>query len=125
MKTVSNPSQSPRSQIRSFPPIASENSKVLVLGSMPGRESLRVRQYYAKKGNAFWPIMGELFGAGLSSRYEQRVKLLQSVGVALWDSLRACKRPGSLDAAITEEVPNNFPLTRTRLNQPQAETIGL
>jgi double-stranded uracil-DNA glycosylase len=33
----------------------------------------------------------------------------QSVGVALWDTLQACTRPGSLDASITEEVANDFP----------------
>ena len=53
--------------------------------------------------------MGELFGAGPSLPYRERVALLQSVGVALWDSLQACTRPGSLDASITEEVANDFP----------------
>ena len=52
---------------------------------------------------------GELFGAGRSLPYQERVAILQSVGVALWDALQACTRPGSLDASITEEVANNFP----------------
>ena len=30
-------------------------------------------------------------------------------GVALWEALHACTRPGSLDASITEEVANDFP----------------
>jgi hypoxanthine-DNA glycosylase len=53
--------------------------------------------------------MGELFSAGPSLPYEERVEVLQSVGVALWDSLQACSRRGSLDASITEEVANDFP----------------
>jgi double-stranded uracil-DNA glycosylase len=77
-------------RVQSFPPIASQKSKVLILGSMPGQASLKVGQYYAHPRNAFWRIMGELFGAGLSLTYEERVALLQSVGVALWDSLQAC-----------------------------------
>ena len=40
--------------------------------------------------------------------YEERVKLLLSVGVAVWDTLHACIRPGSLDAGITDEVANDF-----------------
>jgi hypoxanthine-DNA glycosylase len=52
---------------------------------------------------------GELFGAGRSLPYQERVAILQSVGVALWDALQACTRLGSLDASITEEVANNFP----------------
>jgi hypothetical protein len=47
--------------------------------------------------------MGVLFGAGPSLPYQERVAILQSVGVALLD------RPGSLDASITEEVANDFP----------------
>jgi hypoxanthine-DNA glycosylase len=96
-------------RVQSFPPIVSQRSKVLILGSMPGEASLKVGQYYAHPRNAFWPIMGELFGADPSLPYQERVALLQSTGVALWDSLQACVRPGSLDASITDEVANDFP----------------
>ena len=76
---------------------------------MAGEASLKDRQYYAHPRNAFWRIMGELFGAGPSLSYQERVAILQSVGVAVWDSLQTCVRPGSLDASITEEVANDFP----------------
>ena len=96
-------------RVRSFPPIVSEKSKVLILGSMPGDASLRARQYYAHPRNTFWRIMGELFGVGPSLPYPERLVRLRSAGVALWDSLKVCERPGSLDASITEEVANDFP----------------
>jgi double-stranded uracil-DNA glycosylase len=96
-------------RVQSFPPIVSKRSKLLILGSMPGEVSLKVGQYYALRQNAFWDIMGELFGAGRSLPYQERVTILQSVGVALWDSLQACRRAGSLDASIREEVANDFP----------------
>jgi double-stranded uracil-DNA glycosylase len=83
-------------RLQSFPPIVSEMSKVLILGSMPGEISLKVGEYYAHPQNAFQRIMGELFGAGPSLPYKERVTLLQSAGVALWDALQACTRPGSL-----------------------------
>ena len=91
-------------RVQSFPPIVSERSKLIILGSMPGELSLKAGQYYAHPLNRFWDIMGELFDAGPSLPYAERVARLQSVGVALWDSLQACTRPGSLDASITEEV---------------------
>ena len=97
------------SPVQSFPPIVSPQSKLLILGSMPGEASLKAGQYYAHPRNAFWHIMGELFGAGPSLPYQERVAILKSVGVALWDSLQACIRPGSLDASIKEEVANDFP----------------
>src|SRR5258706_6926573 len=97
------------SRVQSFPPMVSRHSKVLVLGSMPGQASLRAGQYYAHPRNAFWRIMGSLFGAGPSLPYAERTARLQSAGIALWDVLQACVRPGSLDASITDEVANHFP----------------
>jgi len=35
------------SRVQSFPPIVSERSKLLILGSMPGEVSLKAGQYYA------------------------------------------------------------------------------
>ena len=118
-------------RVQSFPPIASKKSRVLILGSMPGAASLKAKEYYAHPGNAFWRIMGKLFGAEPSLPYDERVDRLQLVGVALWDSLQACVRPGSLDASITEEVPNNFPvffaehtaITHVFFNGKKSETV--
>ena len=77
---------------------------------MPGAASLRAAQYYAHPHNAFWPIMGELFGAGPDIAYEKRILLLKYAGLALWDVMASCVREGSLDADIDEAsiVPNDF-----------------
>lgn len=73
---------------------------MLILGSMPGQASLAAGQYYAHPRNAFWPIMGALVGAGPELPYPRRVQQLQATGIALWDVLAECERPGSLDAHI-------------------------
>jgi hypothetical protein len=52
-ETTSDEPQTLMTQVRSLPPIASENSKILILGSMLGEESLRVGQYYANARNKF------------------------------------------------------------------------
>lgn len=83
-----------------FPPVADVDARVLVLGSMPGARSLAERQYYAQPRNAFWPIMGALFGAGPGLAYPQRLARLNAAGVALWDVLASCRRQGSLDQRI-------------------------
>lgn len=92
----------------SFPPIASPDAGILILGSMPGEMSLAAQQYYAHPRNAFWPIMGELFGAYPHLPYEDRLEILKTAKVAIWDVLEGCYRDGSLDSAITDEVPNDF-----------------
>jgi TDG/mug DNA glycosylase family protein len=85
---------------RGFPPIARRDARVLVLGSLPGQESLRRREYYAQPRNAFWLIMGELFGAGPELPYRQRTARLRAAGVAVWDVCARAFRAGSLDASI-------------------------
>jgi TDG/mug DNA glycosylase family protein len=94
--------------IKSFEPIGDKKAVVLILGTMPGRESLNKSQYYAHKRNSFWHIMGELFGAGFSLEYEQRQKILIKNGIAVWDVLKCCRRKGSGDLAIESEIPNDF-----------------
>jgi len=83
---------------------------VLILGSMPGKESLRAGQYYAHPRNAFWPIMGELLGTAPNLPYETRAQALKFAGIALWDVLASCLRSSSLDADIdkTSIAPNDF-----------------
>lgn len=87
-------------RVTGFAPVVGDRPRVLVLGSMPGVASLDAHEYYAMPRNAFWPIMGRLFDAGFERPYAQRLARLQAGGVALWDVLASCVRPGSLDAAI-------------------------
>lgn len=89
-------------RVRSFPPLEDRHARVLILGSMPGAASLAAAQYYAHPRNHFWPIMGQLFGAGPDLPYAKRVRRLKSCGIAVWDVLESCVRPGSLDADIEE-----------------------
>lgn len=109
--------------IRSFPPIARPSARILILGSMPGVASLAAGQYYAHPHNAFWRIMGELVGAGLDRPYSERTRILEAHGIAVWDVLQSCVRPGSLDSNIRDEVPNDF--ARFFAAHPRLTHIGL
>ncbi len=92
----------------SFPPISNPKAKILILGTMPGVQSLALSQYYGHQRNAFWKIMFSLFDRPFSMDYEQRKSLLLENHIAVWDVLEACIREGSLDSAIEQEVPNDF-----------------
>jgi hypoxanthine-DNA glycosylase len=83
-----------------FAPIVSENARVLILGTMPGAASLQKQQYYGHPGNAFWPIMNALFAMPAELCYRERKERLSEQGIAVWDVLQGCKRPGSLDSNI-------------------------
>lgn len=92
----------------SFPPISNPDATILILGTMPGAQSLAKNQYYANPRNAFWKILFTLTNGPFSDDYEQRKSLLLENHIALWDVLEVCVRPGSLDSAIEQEVPNDF-----------------
>lgn len=96
--------------IHSFPPISDASATVLILGSMPGKASLRANQYYGHPQNAFWKIMGELVDADPELPYPDRTARLQSHGIAVWDVLKSCTRESSLDSDIVENsiVTNDF-----------------
>jgi hypoxanthine-DNA glycosylase len=97
---------------------------MLLLGSMPGGESLRQGRYYAHPHNLFWPFMGELIGAGLDLPYPERVERVKAAGIALWDVLKHCEREGSLDSSIRAEteIPNE--LVEFLETHPSVQLVG-
>jgi hypoxanthine-DNA glycosylase len=97
-------------QVHSFPPIAVKSSRVLILGTMPGAASLRAGQYYAHPQNQFWRIVGGILGFDPALPYDARVAAVQAAGIAVWDVLKSCIRPSSMDSAIdtSSAVPNDF-----------------
>lgn len=83
-----------------FPPIARRDAHTLILGTLPGRRSLEMQQYYAHPQNSFWRLIGTIFDAPGTLAYAGRVKILTSNRIAVWDVLAAAERPGSLDSSI-------------------------
>ena len=63
----------------SFSPLIDHSSKILVLGSLPGEESLKQAQYYAHPRNAFWKIMFIVFNEAYSEDYSAKCELLLKI----------------------------------------------
>jgi hypoxanthine-DNA glycosylase len=79
---------------------------VLVLGTLPGEESLRRREYYAHPRNLFWPIVYGLFGATPPADYGEKLRFVTGRRIALWDVVGSGQRQASADATIRAETPN-------------------
>lgn len=84
-----------------FPPVTRADTRLLLLGSLPGAMSLAAQRYYANPRNLFWRLAGEVIGRDIESLdYEARVEALLDAGIGLWDTVAAATRAGSLDQAI-------------------------
>jgi hypoxanthine-DNA glycosylase len=109
--------------LRGLPPIIDAGARVLILGNMPSVMSLGAKEYYANPRNAFWRIMGEIFGFDAHGPYDDRTAALTAHGIAVWDVLRSCRRVGSLDSAVEPDsmVANDFGQLFER--HPQITTV--
>lgn len=94
---------------QSFAPIIPLQPRILILGSLPGDLSIAKDQYYAHPQNRFWKVLFQLFGKEFTTDYSQRIKLLHQHQIALWDVCASAIRPGSMDTAISEVIPNPIP----------------
>lgn len=109
--------------VQGFPPVTAPGARVLILGSMPGRASLAAAQYYAHPRNAFWPLLGSILGFDPTLPYEERLQCLRARGVALWDVLQSCERPGSLDAAIDPRTQRANDFAGLFAAQPELRSV--
>lgn len=102
MSTRSSPASSAEAaRAAAFAPVADERARVLILGSLPGVESLRQARYYAHPRNAFWRLVGGVIDADLAALpYDDRLGRLVEARIALWDVIASAERRGSLDSAI-------------------------
>lgn len=94
------------SECQSFAPLVDDTCRVLILGSMPGKKSLAMQQYYAHPQNRFWKLLALLLNETAPAEYGEKCAMLLRHHVALWDTLAYCEREGSLDSDIKNEQPN-------------------
>lgn len=94
--------------IHSFAPIIDQDSRVLILGSMPGKISLEKGQYYAHPLNKFWAFIYSTFNTQPDINYEAKQLFLKSRKIALWDVIKDCQRSGSSDSKIINPIINDF-----------------
>jgi hypoxanthine-DNA glycosylase len=93
-----------------FPPIVRPDTRLLVLGSLPGAVSLAKSQYYGHPQNQFWRLMAEVIGRELVALdYPARLEALLGAHVGLWDTVAAATRKGSLDADIRLHAASDLP----------------
>lgn len=108
---------------RHLPPVVNSETRLLVLGSLPGDASLAAARYYAHPRNLFWRLLGEALDQPLEPLpYEARLQMLLERGIGLWDTVAEARRRGSLDGAIRDAVAADLPALVARL--PRLRTVA-
>lgn len=105
------PGNAPNSAARKrcFDPVFDERTRILVLGSLPGDQSLERQEYYGNRQNRFWMLMSEVIGLNLVPMdYPSRLQTLLANGVGLWDVIAEAAREGSFDSRIRDRADNNL-----------------
>lgn len=98
-----------RNALTGLPALMSADTQVLILGSMPSRQSLEKQQYYGNRQNQFWKILAQVFDTDFPVDYAGRLACLRRCRVGLWDVIASCERHGSsLDSAIKDARINAF-----------------
>jgi len=89
-------------------PVTGPDPRVLILGSFPSVLSLAHREYYGNPKNRFWAVMENILGIPANLPYAERILRLTQNGIALWDVVASCERPGSADSRIKNPVANDI-----------------
>jgi hypoxanthine-DNA glycosylase len=104
-----------------FPPVIRPDTRLLVLGSLPGAVSLARQRYYAHPQNLFWRLIGAVIERDLVALdYEARLEALLEGRVGLWDTVAAATRKGSLDADIRLHEASDVATLATTLPELRA-----
>lgn len=107
----------------SFAPVVDADTRILILGSLPGDASLAAAQYYAHPRNQFWRLLGAVLAVPLADLpYPQRLAAMQQHGVGLWDVVAEASRRGSLDSAIRDARAN--PLAELVVSLPALRVVA-
>lgn len=107
----------------SFAPLVDDRTRLLILGSLPGEQSLARGEYYGNPRNQFWRLIGAVIGADLDAlNYSDRLDALRAARIGLWDVIESAARRGSLDGAIRDHAPNDLAAVVARL--PELRAIG-
>lgn len=91
-----------------FEPIFDENSKILILGSLPSVKSRENQFYYGHPQNRFWRLLAVLFDSEVPATIQEKKAFLLCHHIALWDVIAQCDILGSSDSSIRNVIPNDM-----------------
>ena len=91
-----------------FQPIYDQESRILMLGTMPSPKSREVGFYYGHPRNRFWKVISDVCGEGLPLTKEEKISFALRNRIAVWDVLAGCEIKGADDGSIRNPKANDM-----------------
>ncbi len=91
-----------------FTPIFNEESRILMLGTMPSPKSRETGFYYGHPRNRFWKVVSDVCGEELPVTREDKIAFALRNKIAVWDVLAGGEIEGADDSSIRNPVPNDL-----------------
>jgi TDG/mug DNA glycosylase family protein len=91
-----------------FSPVFDQNSKILILGSLPSVKSRENGFYYGHPSNRFWKVVAGIYQCEVPNSIESKIEMLTSLNIAIWDVIASCDIIGSSDSSIRNVVANDL-----------------
>jgi hypoxanthine-DNA glycosylase len=93
-----------------FPPVFDENSRILILGSLPSVKSREQGFYYGHPQNRFWKVIAGIYQCPVPDTIESKTEMLKHYHIAIWDVIASCDIIGSSDSSIKNVIANDINL---------------
>lgn len=92
----------------SFEPVYDNNSKILILGTLPSVKSRENNFYYGHKQNRFWKVLAHILNESVPETVEEKKYMLLKHNIAIWDVIQSCDIKGSSDSSIKNVEPTDI-----------------
>lgn len=94
--------------VHPFGPLFDQDSRILILGSLPSVMSRRQQFFYGHPQNRFWKLMAALLQEEVPVTIEEKKGMMLKHHVALWDTIYSCDIIGSSDSSIRNVAPTDL-----------------
>ena len=98
----------PEHIVHPFSPFFCEDSRVLIVGSLPSVKSRENGFYYGHPQNRFWKMLALIFCEEVPQSTEEKKNFLRLHKIAVYDSIKECTICGSSDSSIRNVVPSDI-----------------
>ena len=87
---------------KAFKPLFWDDSKILILGTIPSSSSIEKGEYYYHYMNYIWDYLAKIYGVVKPKSWPEKKTFLQMNHIALWDMYAYSETAGSSDKGLGE-----------------------